>query len=139
MGKHFPEFRRLTMGYYSEVAVQMKREDYNRMLEELKLKDFQDSYGFCTPDELKEYATKFVASGYNAPEVKEHNYYVSEYVRLYWDSVKWYNSPYINFLESFFLDNEVDFVRLGESSDDAEEHLGLGCYDISTVRYLEFT
>jgi hypothetical protein len=125
------------MGYYSEVAVQMKREDYNRMLEELKAQEFRAPCWGATPAEIKEYALRFVASGYNAIEVKDYNYHNSEFVRLYWNSVKWYASPYITFLENFFHNNEVDFIRLGEGTD-VQEYWGLGEYEISLVRYLEF-
>ena len=126
------------MGYYSEVAVQMKREDYNRMLEELKATQFKASCWNVTPAEWTEYALRFVEAGYTSPSVKDYNQDDSECIRLHWDFVKWYGSPYITFLENFFHNNEVDFIRLGEGSDDVQEHWGLGDYEISLIRYLEF-
>lgn len=128
------------MGYYSDVAVTMKRKDYERMLSELDNTTLTPPnnkiFGNPTEEEWKGRAKKCLEDGYNSQKL--YNDGQSEYVRLHWSAIKWYGSPYIKYFEDFFLDNEVDFVRLGESSSDAEENWGLELFEIGTVRYLEF-
>ncbi len=128
------------MGYYSEIAVEMKRKDYERMVSELGKTALTPPdnkiYGSPTEEQWKKWAMECLANGYKSQQI--YNGEQSEYVRLHWDAIKWYGSPYITFMENFFLENEVDFVRLGEASDDAEENWGLGNYNIGTTRYLSF-
>ena len=126
------------MGYYSDVAVMMRKKDYEKLVAEIFSAESlcNDDY---TTQESKEYGLQFLQRGYNHPDVLKYNYSSEVFVRLCWTDVKWYTSiPYIALIEQYFYDHKVDFVRIGEEASDIEEHYGLQRYEVEIIRTLSF-
>ena len=96
------------MGYYSEVAIALPKEDFNK-LEEL-CKKTEKEKEFKNP--ILDYDTLIEDKGY---------------VILHWYSTKWYREfcdvgLIINFLENEASD--YSYMRLGEDWEDNEHELG---------------
>ena len=114
------------MSYFSNVALAIKKTDYERMLAGIKERNFKH------PEQVE----KFIKDGMkNAPVCRE-----PEYVYLYWEFVKWYREieavDYIEDCRMWFT--EYDYVCLGESWDDNEMELGAELLGISRfIDYLE--
>ena len=118
------------MGYYSEVALVTSKDAYSRLLAAVA------KY----PE-----ATKFVIDA-----IENDNYgVVEDENRLFhWPNVKWYqgHSRIIDAIEAWMSDEddlqdaweeEYQFLRLGESVDDAEER-GNGNYGLCISRKIDF-
>ena len=102
------------MGYYSDVAIAMKKTDLKLMLDEaLKLEDDKWTYNFIEEGSL------------NSPVWNDE-----EYTLLYWSDVKWYDTKgEVTFIKDFLNhieDGHYDFLRIGEAYDDAEWFYGTG-------------
>lgn len=113
------------MGYYSEVAIAMKKTDYKRMIEEIEEKFGNDDY-------FPEFVT---SAAENAPECLDE-----EFMFLHWDSVKWYEDyKEIEFIMKFIRQLEAyEFVRFGEGSDDNEMEICTDCYFLGMQRSICF-
>lgn len=125
------------MGYYSEVAVMMYKEDYENLVSEIKAHKIPENANY-TAEILEKYALELLDDGCTCPETYDYNRNSDVFVRLYWNHIKWYTTPYIAFIERYFYKNAVDFVRIGEEASDIEEHYNLGRYEIGINRYLSF-
>ena len=119
------------MGYYSEVALVTSKNAYSRLLAAVA------KY----PE-----ATRFVIEA-----IENNNYGVEEDENrlFHWDCVKWY-AGHINFIDAIeswmdeedgdadsYDDVEYQFLRLGESVDDAEER-GNANYGLMIDRKISF-
>ena len=117
------------MGYYSEVALVTSKDAYSRLLAAVA------KY----PE-----ATKFVI---DAIENDKYGHEPDENMLFHWPNVKWYqgHSRIIDAIEDWMdgedgtnsYDEEYQFLRLGESNDDAEER-GNYDYGLAFSRNLEF-
>lgn len=85
------------MGYYSDVGIVMKNEDYKNFLEGGKnVKDFANFLKYAETNKENE-----------------------EFRLIVWSYVKWYDYfPEIKYIQNFMDTHEVDFCRLGEGLDD---------------------
>lgn len=91
------------MGYYSQVAIAMRKEEFNTLKNEYE------------PDNQDLKTLLRVAN------VKEH----SDFVTLEWDWIKWYDTfPEIQAVRKFLRSLDVDipykFIRIGEDLEDFE-------------------
>ena len=103
------------MGYRSEVAIALRKNDYE------DLKNF-------AKHENREDVTKILEKGeMNKLPCSDNNYII-----LYWDWIKWYGDE-ISFIDEFLKnledkdDEAYEFICIGEDYSDAEQ-LGAGEY-----------
>ena len=126
------------MGYYSEVAAMMLKKDYEDLISKIKAHEFPEDVDY-TVDEIEKYALGLLNDGRTCTETYDYNSTSDVFVRLYWESIKWYTSiPYIALIEQYFYDHKVDFIRIGEEASDIEEHYGLQRYEVEVIRTLSF-
>lgn len=93
------------MGYYSEVAIVLYKDDLKKLIEEAYLEQNHDVINLIKGAEL-----------YNDNDE-------SGVVTLRWDYIKWYDSfPNIRFVMDFIQneDRQYRFVRIGEEEGDIE-------------------
>lgn len=114
------------MGYYSDVAIAMRKKDLQQMMDEaLKLDDAKWTYNFIEEGLL------------NAPIWNDE-----EYTLLYWSDIKWYDTKgEVSFIKHFLNsihDDHYDFLRLGEEYDDVEDYFGTGEYFLEYRRDIGF-
>jgi hypothetical protein len=95
------------MGYRSEVALTMKKEDVLELLKQaMAQSDNGSAQNFLCYDKILDHQ--------------------NGYASLYWDWVKWYEDyPEIAFVTQFYNDivekgNDVSFKRIGEDNNDYE-------------------
>ena len=118
------------MGYRSEVALVTTQNGYSRLMAAVA----------CNPE-----ATRLVIEG-----IENENYGAAEgsyNVLFHWDWIKWYeDSDQIRLIEDWmnveeydkdYDDVEFQFVRIGESNDDAEER-GNANYGLQLRRSISF-
>ena len=119
------------MGYRSEVALVTSKKGYSRLMAAVA----------CNPE-----ATRLVIEG-----IENENYGGAEdsyNILFYWDWIKWYeDSDNIRLIEDWMNDEDGDadcyddveyqFIRIGESSDDAEER-GNANYGLQLRRSISF-
>lgn len=110
------------MGYRSDVALALSREDHEKLVKACVPPGDLDALLFLTP---------------NDEDDKE------DFVILHWESVKWYDDyPLIEKIASFICDLDdaaFGFVRIGDEYDDIET---LGCpwnFGISVCRRIEIS
>ena len=110
------------MGYRSDVALAMSREDHARLVQSCVPPGDLDALLFLTPED----------EGDN-----------EDAVLLHWESVKWYDDdPLIVKIAAFISDLDEEtfgFVRVGEEFDDTET---IGCpwtFGISVCRRIEIS
>ena len=109
------------MGYYSDVALAVRRKDFNRMLLQAKKEP--------EPDGLLRFLTTY-------PSVYSDGEQDESVIVLYWSCIKWYEGfrdvDYIN----AWMNGNYDpgfgyaFIRIGESADDVEQRNGDTDYDL---------
>ena len=102
------------MGYYSDVAIAMRKKDLEQMLDEaLKLNDDKWIYSF-------------IQEGINNAPVRDDE----DYILLTWTDYKWYDTKgEVSFIKNFLNDldySHYDFLRIGEDYEDIECHCGTG-------------
>ena len=100
------------MGYRSDVALAMYKNDYDKLIEFSKQR--MDDDNDCVS--LYDFITKYVDDIIPKKDNK--------IVILCWEWVKWYEEYYhIATLNEYLADNDIDytFVRIGEELDDNEE------------------
>lgn len=108
------------MGYRSEVALTLGKDDMIRLFDEAKLAQGEIS-------EFLEYA-----------KLIKHN---DEYITLYWDWVKWYDGyDTVDFITHFYKklrdeDKNYAFKRIGEDNEDYESEFG---EDYHVDEFVEF-
>ena len=92
------------MGYRSDVAIALKREDWIR----LRCEVVENGY-FNSQEEFDWFL----------PKVREEN----DCVVLHGTAIKWYDFAYddIKFIANFLKDIEHQFLRIGEEAGDVEE------------------
>lgn len=120
------------MGYRSDVAIAMKKADFNAM---------SDKAEKLSADILEFLDVGLYYGGNFERDIEEDD----EWVILRWHGVKWYRNepkhfPHIQFIEDYLKDiPEHDFIRIGESSDDVEEYYGNGEGRIYINRTIELS
>ena len=115
------------MGYYSDVALGLRKEDFKVMMKKVELIENQD---------VKKEVLELIEDGKNG--VKQS---YTDSVLLYWESIKWYESiyPEIKFIMDFIKEiEEYDYVRIGEDLDDIVEDLNTGWTLCSVSRSIDF-
>lgn len=92
------------MGYRSDVAIALRREDWNR----LRCEAVENGH-FASQKEFDLFL----------PKIMERN----DCVVLYGTQIKWYDFAYddIKFIANFLQDIEHQFLRIGEEAGDVEE------------------
>jgi len=108
------------MGYYSDVRIKLKKEDYDKLIEEFNRKFPDLNYNlFENRNFVKENRTEKTYIGKDWSEVP--------IVYFGWDSIKWYSNCYdkdyddITFIENYVKSCEhFAFTRIGEDSGDIE-------------------
>ena len=102
------------MGYRSDVAIVMKAKDFHSMLGEAKRSSI-------------EWLNGWLMGAYRNQNAKNKPWHKvdpnsDEWIALYWEWVKWYESyEEIDFVENFLHKiNQYDFVRIGEDYEDTE-------------------
>ena len=115
------------MGYRSEVALVTSKKGYSRLMAAVA----------CNPE-----ATRLVVEG-----IESENYVEQGNVLFHWDWIKWYaDSDQIRLIEDWmnveeydkdYDDVEFQFIRIGESNDDAEER-GNAVYGLALNRSISF-
>lgn len=114
------------MGYYSDVAIAMRKKDLQQMMDEaLKLDDDKWTYSFIKEGLL------------NAPDCSD-----GDYVYLHWVEVKWHDTnKEVSFIKHFLnsiQNDHYDFFRLGDEYDDIEYFLGTGECLLHCLRDIDF-
>ena len=97
------------MGYYSDVAYALHKDDYDRMIQEAK---------DTAREEYNRDIEMFLTTGAETTVNEEEGI-----VAMKWTFVKWYDYfPEVRFISDFLANNDVDysFIRIGESDDDLE-------------------
>lgn len=123
------------MGYRSDVAIAMKKSDYDVMLQRAK-----------ELEENSEDVCDFIEEGYKQaiPNDKHQPENPDDFVYLFWEWVKWYTRdpeyfPEVTFIDDFLSEiDEYDFVRIGEEEDDTETIYNSGSYLISVERSINW-
>lgn len=112
------------MGYYSDVAMAMKKKDYAKLRQAISSL-FSDA-------ELKNVSRNLIEAAQKT-EIKIDK---EKYVVLKWQSIKWYNDfEEISFIEKFLEKiPHHDFIRIGEEMEDIEEYQGTHHYLIEVQR-----
>lgn len=105
------------MGYYSEVGIALKKDDFNDLLKAAET---------VNDIHIRQQTLDFIRSNIL--------HELEEAVILKWDSVKWYSCfPEVKLIEKFLDDvEEYEFIRIGESYTDVETRWSdeLGYLDI---------
>ena len=115
------------MGYRSDVALGLRKVDFEEMMKKVELIEKQD---------VKKEVLSLIEEG--KKNVKQS---YDSFVILYWESIKWYESlyPEIKFIMNFIEDlEEYDYVRIGEDTDDITEELHTGWLLCSVSRSIDF-
>ncbi len=111
------------MGYYSDVAIVLKSDDYK------KLTEYAQKQSFPLAD--------FIEQGeLNAPTSLD-----KEFVHLLWNGVKWHNT-YGEFIGDFLKtlpSDDYEFLRIGEDYDDWEAHWGSNVCTLEYKREIDFS
>ncbi|MGN0992946.1 MAG: hypothetical protein ACI4PE_03405 [Bacilli bacterium] len=100
------------MGYRSEVAIAMKKSDYEELVERAKINNRQDVIDLIDYGEVRNPSDNVVI--------------------LYWDWVKWYqDNEDVQYIENYLIEIQENgkpysFVRLGEELSDIEERKVFG-------------
>ena len=108
------------MGYRSEVALTLGKDDMIRLFAEAKL--------------AKDGISEFL----ECAKLIKHN---NEYITLYWDWVKWYDGyDEVDFVTHFYKklrdeDKDYAFKRIGEDNEDYESEFG---EDYHVDEFVEF-
>lgn len=114
------------MGYYSEVAIAMKKKDFNEM----------ESAIYCHI--LDKDLQKLIKTLLDSAEKSEVRLDNDEYLVLKWPYVKWYSCfSEIKFISDYLLKlPQHDFIRIGEDPDDTEVYHGLDSFILDIERYI---
>ena len=115
------------MGYYSDVAISMKKKDYEEMISEIKKSDFSE------PEKKWILENLFRNS---APLYPVESEFFNEYVLLSFYGIKWYDDVKIlEFVKNYIfnLDN-FQFMRIGENYDDFEEKIEGDDFNLQILR-----
>lgn len=114
------------MAYFSDVAIAMKKEDFQEML--------HSAEKHSNPRILE-----FITEGRENGE--KHS--PGKIVVLYWENVKWYEDdikyyPAVFFIEEFLKKHPHDIIKSGEDYDDVYSHYGLGIYVLGLKKQIVF-
>ena len=108
------------MGYYSEVAITLYKEDFEALVEEAANRE--------------NVALNLIKNSLLCENKK------SNIITIYWNSIKWYeNYDDVRFIMSFIENNDTQyhFIRTGESSGDIEEESNDKCDVLCDSIYIE--
>ena len=110
------------MGYYSDVAVVLKKKDYPKLLEYARNNN--------------PYTLDFIEAGVNHAPTPTGD----DFVYLLWNGVKWYSTDgeIINDFLKTLPDDDYDFLRIGEDYDDWESHWGDNVCTLCYRREIDF-
>ena len=133
------------MGYRSEVAIKMSRESYNKMLECIeklekgKLDEFTKTLnfdGYPSVERVAQNVKELLELDEDEGVIRMDD----EFVTLHFDYVKWYGSYLdVKIIEHFMrLDDNYDFLRIGEDVEDIEEDFHTDTYPFSVLRSIDF-
>ena len=115
------------MGYYSDVAIAMRKKDLQQMLDEAR----------NLPDD-NNWTYDFIQEGIaNAPIWEDE-----DYALITWADIKWYDTKgEVSFIKDFLNhieDEHYDYLRIGEDYDDVEYHFETGEYLLQYERSIGF-
>lgn len=114
------------MGYYSEVAIAIKKKDFKEM----------ESAIYChILDKELQKLTQTLLDSAEKSEVRLDN---EDYLILKWPYIKWCSYfGEIKYISDYLLKfPQHDFVRIGEDSDDIEVYHGLDSSILDIERYI---
>lgn len=108
------------MGYRSDVALAVKKQDFVKLKEEIdKIRDAEE----------RDYISTFLTKD---PLITERSIDNKVYIILQWQNIKWYDDyPEIIFLNDFLKDKQYDLLIIGEAIGDIEVHYGTDDYILS--------